>query len=90
TPSGNNLLSDVFKDSDGTASIPWFIQHFGVTAVDGSSLSGMRVRPGVDLVSTGDIGLITNWNLAAGTVDQTRAIADGLMTLIPELGKRPD
>ncbi|WP_226015741.1 filamentous haemagglutinin family protein [Novosphingobium sp. FKTRR1] len=90
TPTGNNILSDVFKGSDGTASIPWFIQHFGVTAVDGSNLSGLRLRPGVDLVSTGNIGLITNWNLAAGTVDQTRAIADGLMTLIPELGKRPD
>ncbi|WP_421848891.1 filamentous haemagglutinin family protein [Novosphingobium sp.] len=89
TPDGNNILSDVFKGADGTASIPWFIQHFGVSAVDGSSLAGMRLRPGVDLVSATDIALTTNWNLAAGTVNVAKAIADGLMTEIPELGPGP-
>lgn len=89
TPDGNNILSDVFKGADGTASIPWFIQHFGVSAADGSSLAGMRLRPGVDLVSATDIALTTNWNLAAGTVDVTRAVADGLMTELPELGPGP-
>jgi filamentous hemagglutinin family protein len=89
TPDGNNILSDVFKGPDGLASIPWFIQHFGVTARDGSSLAGMRLRPGIDLVSAVDIALTTNWNLAAGTVDTTRALADGVMVTVPELGIGP-
>ncbi|WP_432787602.1 beta strand repeat-containing protein [Novosphingobium rhizosphaerae] len=89
TPDGTNILSDVFKGSDGLASIPWFIQHFGVSTVDGSSLAGMRLRPGVDLVSATDIALTTNWNLAAGTVDTARALADGVMVTIPELGIGP-
>ncbi len=89
TPDGFNLLSDVLKGADGTASIPWFIQHFGVSTVDGSSLAGMRLRPGVDLVSTADIALVTNWNLAAGKVDVAAAVADGVMTAIPELGPGP-
>lgn len=89
TPDGTNLLSDVFKGADGTASIPWFIRNFSVRAVDGSSLAGMRLRPGVDLVSAVDIALVTNWNLAAGTVNVDRAVADGLMTALPELGPGP-
>lgn len=89
TRDGSNFLSDVFKGSDGMASIPWFIQHFGVRALDGSDLGGMRLRPGIDLVSAVDIALVTNWNLAAGTVDTSRALADGVMVTIPELGIGP-
>ncbi len=90
TSTGQNILSDSFVGSDGTVSVPWFIQHFAVTASDGSDLSGFRRRPGVNLTSAGDITLTTNWNLAAGTLDTAQAIKDGYLTALPELGTRPD
>ena len=90
TPTGFNILSDTFIDVDGTQSIPYFIQNFAVTARDGSDLSAMRLRPGVDIVSAKSISLAAQWNLAAGTLDSVRAQADGLLTALPELGKRAD
>lgn len=90
TATGNNLLSDSFVGNDGTVSVPWFIQHFGVAAVDGSSLAGFRLQPGVNLTSAGSITLTTNWNLAAGTLDTAQAVKDGYLTALPELGTRAD
>ena len=92
TQTGNNILSDVIAGdptaADGTqyGSIPYFIQNFAISASDGSNLDGYRLRPGIDLTSAGDITVATNWNLAAGSVDQAAAIQAGLMVAIPELG----
>jgi filamentous hemagglutinin family protein len=90
TQTGNNILSDVFVGFDGTLSVPWFIQNFAITAADGSDLSSFRQRPGVNLVSSGDIVLTTNWNLAAGTLDTAGALAAGYLKAIPELGQMAD
>jgi filamentous hemagglutinin family protein len=91
TPTGFNILSDVFVDSfDGTQSIPYFIQNFGVRAADGSDLAGIRLRPGVDLISSRAAFSFGNWNLAAGTLDVAGARAAGLIVDLPELGFRVD
>jgi len=90
TPSGTNIFSDVYVSAiDGTQSIPYFIRNFGVRAADGSDLGGIRLRPGVDLVSSKSILTKTAWNLAAGTLDETGARAAGLIVDLPELGRRP-
>lgn len=86
TPSGNNILSDLFVGPDGTPSVPFFIQNFAVTSANGSNLSTFSMRPGINLVSAGDITLVNNWNLAAGALNKSAAIADGLLRPIPELG----
>jgi|GEM_PF-963284 len=86
TQTGNNILSDYFVGSDGTLSIPWFVQNFAISAADGSDLSSFALRPGVNLVSSGDIVLTTNWNLAAGTLNTAAAIAAGYLQALPELG----
>jgi len=89
TPTGLNILSDTFReDFDGIESVPYFIQNFGISATDQSDLSAYRLRPGVDLVSKGNLYLYTAWNLAAGTLDVARARADGLLTALPELSTR--
>jgi filamentous hemagglutinin family protein len=83
-----NFLTEVFG-SGANASLAQFIQSFDIAAKDGSDLSGIRLRPGVELVSSGTIAFATNWNLAAGTLDERAAVAAGLLTAIPELGIRP-
>lgn len=90
TPTGFNILSDTFLDTNGVKSIPYFIQNFAVTASDGSDLSAFRLRPGVNLVTTKSLQLLNTWNLAAGTLDYTGANAAGLITQLPELGTRAD
>ena len=84
-----NFLTEVFGRGDN-ASLAQFIQSFDIAAKDGSDLTGIRLRPGVELVSAGDISFATNWNLGAGTLDEQAALAAGLLTVIPELGTRPD
>lgn len=89
TPTGANIFSDVFVDDlTGIQSLPYFIQNFAVHAADGSNLGGMRLRPGVDLVSSRSIYTQTAWNLAAGTLDEAGARAAGLLVDLPELGRR--
>lgn len=89
TPTGSNVFSDVFVDElTGIQSVPYFVQNFAVRAADGSNLSGMRLRPGVDLVSSRSIYTLTAWNLAAGTLDEAGARAAGLLIDLPELGRR--
>jgi filamentous hemagglutinin family protein len=91
TPTGTNILSDTFIGADGTQSVPWFVQHFSLAATDGTTaLSGFVQRPGVNLVSTGANTLAKAWNLAAGTLDTTAALAAGDLKVIPELGLRAD
>lgn len=91
TSTGRNILSDSFIGSDGTQSVPWFVQNFSVAALDGTtSLAGFVQRPGVDLVSAGNIKLAQTWNLAAGTLDTNAAQAAGDLVALPELGQRAD
>lgn len=89
TPTGSNIFSDVFVDDlTGVQSVPYFVQNFAVRAADGSNLAGMRLRPGVDLVSSRSITTLSAWNLAAGTLDEAGARAAGLIVDLPELGRR--
>lgn len=88
-PTGSNIFSDVFVNGvDGTQSIPYFIQNFAVRAADGGDLAGIRLRPGVDLVSSRSVRTTSAWNLAAGTLDETGARAAGLIVDLPTLGQR--
>jgi filamentous hemagglutinin family protein len=79
-----NILTQDFI-AGGQQSLVHFIRTFDIAAADGSDLSGIRLRPGVELVSGGDIALATNWNLGAGVVDEQAAIAAGILKVIPEL-----
>lgn len=87
---GRNILTDTFVTESGLASISSFVRDFSVQAADGSDLTGMRLRPGVDMVSKGSIAVEGVWNLAAATVDQAGAAAAGLLTINSELGTRPE
>ncbi|WP_353229008.1 filamentous haemagglutinin family protein [Novosphingobium sp.] len=91
TPSGSNVLSDMFVGADGTLSVPWFIRNYSaVSTVGGTSLAGFDQRPGVNLVTAGNLTVAKSWNLAAGTLDTAAALAAGDLKLIPELGLRAD
>ncbi len=90
TPFAGNLLSSDFVTAAGLPSIPNFIRNFSVSAADGTSnFAGFRLRPDVELVSSGAISLNSNWNLAAATIDQTAAFNAGLFDLIAPLSS-PD
>ncbi len=90
TPTGNNILSDDVVGPDKTPSIPVFIQNFSVAPIDGTTVfSDFSLRPGVNLISAGDIALVNNWNLAAGSLNTHAALTAGLLQAIPELGLRP-
>jgi hypothetical protein len=80
-----NFLAGDFVTEDGLPSVVNFIRNFNISAADGSSLAGMRLRPGVELTSTNNIALLSNWNLGAGVFDQTRAQEDGLLVPLPQL-----
>ncbi len=91
TANGTNILSDLFIGADGTQSVPSFVRNFSIAATDGTTdLSAFVQRPGVNLVSTGNIKLAQTWNLAAGTLDTAAALAAGDLKTIPELGARSD
>jgi filamentous hemagglutinin family protein len=84
-----NLFTENFTLADGTDSLIRFIQDFDVSTVDGSSLDGVRLRPGVELNSAGAIRTDTQWNLAAASFSpqQLQAAVDaGVLRIIPELG----
>ena len=85
--SGVNLLGD-----RGAGTVASFIQDFDVSAAFGdlgglADRANFRARPGVELVSNGDVTFASNWNLAAGTVDVAAATADGVMSVEPVVGK---
>jgi filamentous hemagglutinin family protein len=76
-----NFLSDV-----GPGSIADYVQNFDISAAD-NQLGGLGTQsnfhrlPGVDLVSSGDIVLSSNWNLGAGVVNLTGALVAGDVTV---------
>ncbi|MGK0490604.1 filamentous haemagglutinin family protein [Sphingomonas echinoides] len=83
-----NPFTESFQLADGGASVVKFIQNFDVTTVDGSSLSGLRLRPGVELASGGGIKTTTEWNLAAASFSPQQlqaAVNAGVLQVIPEL-----
>ncbi|RIA46328.1 filamentous hemagglutinin family protein [Hephaestia caeni] len=85
---GANPFTTDMALADGTSSLVRFIQGFDVSTVDGSSLDGMRLRPGVELASTGAIETVSQWNLAAATFSpaQLQAAVDaGVLELIPDI-----
>ncbi len=52
-----------------------------------ASLPTFTANPGIDLTASGKIVLASNWNLGAGTVNQTAALAAGLMSIDPISGQ---
>ncbi|WCM28024.1 filamentous hemagglutinin family protein [Sphingomonas sp. QA11] len=87
---GANPFTERFTLADGTSSLVQFIQDFGVSTVDGSSLEGVRLRPGVELASTGGIKTETQWNLAAASFSPEQlqaAVGAGVLKVIPELSQ---
>ncbi|WP_212742008.1 filamentous haemagglutinin family protein [Sphingomonas sp. 1F27F7B] len=83
-----NPFTENFALADGGSSLVRFIQGFGVTTLDGSSLDGMRLRPGVELAAGGSIRTVTQWNLGAATFSPAQlqaAVAAGVIEVIPEL-----
>jgi filamentous hemagglutinin family protein len=85
---GANPLTTSMTLGDGTASLVKFIQNFAVSTLDGSSLDGMRLRPGVELDAKAGIETKTAWNLAAATfsTQQIQAAVDaGVLEVIPEI-----
>jgi filamentous hemagglutinin family protein len=85
------LLNPFTEDgalADGSASLVRFIRGFGVTTLDGSSLTGVRVRPGVELAAAGGVRTASQWNLGAATFSQAQldaAVAAGDLRVIPEI-----
>ncbi|KZD23820.1 filamentous haemagglutinin family protein [Tardiphaga robiniae] len=83
---GLNFLGD-----NGTGTVVEFVQGFSLSGLDAklgglASQSNFQARPGVDLTHSGNIDLNSNWNLGAGVVDVTRAIADQVMAVDPVTG----
>jgi filamentous hemagglutinin family protein len=87
----DNLLSGDFVTEDGLESISHFVRNFDVRAADGiTDFTGLRLRPGVDLASSGSITLTSAWNLAAADIDTAGALAGGAMAINTELGLRDE
>lgn len=83
-----NPFTEDFALADGGSSVVRFIQDFGVSTVDGSSLAGIRLRPGIELAADGSIKTTTQWNLAAATFSPEQlqaAVSAGVLEIIPEL-----
>ncbi|WP_168356039.1 filamentous haemagglutinin family protein [Sphingomonas gei] len=83
-----NPFTENFALADGGSSVVRFIQDFGVTTLDGSSLDGVRLRPGIELASDGSIKTTTQWNLAAASFSPAQldaALSAGVIEVIPEL-----
>ncbi|OYU36050.1 filamentous haemagglutinin family protein [Novosphingobium sp. PASSN1] len=69
-----NFLADL--TASGT--LPEFVRSFSVTLKNGGSLSGIRVRPEMELSASGSVVLDSNINLGAGQItDYAGALADG-------------
>ncbi|GAA0528202.1 hypothetical protein GCM10008941_04480 [Rhizomicrobium palustre] len=78
-PRGNYLSGTTTADG-----IVRFVQDFDVSGAYGAlgglaSSSVFHAKPGVDLAFDGNVKLDRNWNLAAGTVNVTAAVAAGVM-----------
>lgn len=82
-----NALADY-----GAGTLVEFVRDFDISAAYGNlgglaSQSNFHARPGMELNYAGDIVLKSNWNLAAGTVDQAAAMVAGVMAIDPTLGR---
>ncbi|HYZ49044.1 MAG TPA: hypothetical protein VE567_09150, partial [Sphingomonas sp.] len=88
TPYAGNFLSADFVTEEGFRSIPNFIRTFRASASDGTSFEGYRVRPGVELVTTQSLSLVSQWNLAAADIDFEGAFAAGVVEKLDKLGHR--
>jgi len=79
-----NDLPNFLADTSSFGSIPEFIRSFNVGLKNGSDSSRYRIRPGVELVSSGSVILDSSINLGAGKItDYAGAVRDGLMVLSP-------
>ena len=82
-----NVLADY-----GSGTLVEFVRDFDISAAYGAlgglaSQANFHARPGMELDYAGDIVLKSNWNLGAGIVDQSAAIAAGVMAIDPILNK---
>lgn len=74
-----------FLGDEGPGTLADFVQGFDVSGAF-AALGGLagadnfHARPGIELAFDGAITMASNWNLGAGTVDVTSALAAGLMT----------
>lgn len=83
-----NPFTQDFTLADGSRSMVQFIRGFAVSALDGSDLTGIRLRPGVELEAEGAIKTSSAWNLAAATFSDAQlqaAVAAGDLTRNAEL-----
>lgn len=83
-----NPFTQDFQLADGGRSMVRFIRNFAVSAVDGSDLGGVRLRPGVELVAAGAIKTSSAWNLAAASFSDAQlqaAVAAGDLVRNAEL-----
>ncbi|PWR24633.1 filamentous haemagglutinin family protein [Zavarzinia aquatilis] len=74
-----------FLGDEGPGTLADFVQNFDVSgayAVLGglAGADNFHARPGIELAFDGAVTLASSWNLGAGTVDVTSALAAGLMT----------
>ncbi|MDF0491410.1 filamentous hemagglutinin family protein [Sphingomonas sp. H39-1-10] len=72
---GANPFTTDMALADGMSSLVRFIQTFDVSTLDGSSLDGMRLRPGVELDASGAIATDSQWNLAAASFSPAQLAA---------------
>ncbi|MCW0182013.1 MAG: filamentous hemagglutinin family protein [Zavarzinia sp.] len=81
----NPLRRVNFLGDEGEGTLVSFVQDFDISAANGD-LGGLvasdnfHARPGIELAFDGNVTLASSWNLGAGTVDVTGALAAGLMT----------
>jgi filamentous hemagglutinin family protein len=79
--------------ADPSGPLVQFVQNFNISA-DYASLGGLasqanfHAQPGIELDYAGNIVLASNWNLGAGVVNVSAAVAAGLMVPDPGLPGR--
>lgn len=76
----------------GAGTLVEFVRDFDISAAYGAlgglaAQANFHARPGMELNYAGDIVLKSNWNLGAGIVNQTSAVAAGVMAVDPAVGK---
>ena len=81
----SNFLAD-----NATGTLVNFIQNFDISGSYGNlgglaSQANFHARPGTELDYAGDIVLVSNWNLGAGTVNVAGAVAARLMAPDPSV-----
>ncbi|MCA6109660.1 filamentous haemagglutinin family protein [Bradyrhizobium cenepequi] len=87
TVAGLNFLGD-----RGDSTVVQFVQDFSLSGLDTklgglAAQSNFHARPGVDLKHDGNITLVSNWNLGAGTVNVDTAKAAEVMKVDPISGQ---